>query len=526
MSTAAIERSERDSDASLRPGGPARYKWLIVAFTVGCVIIAAVSFAVIHWWPFTRSAVLRDLREAGDGQVSVRTFRETHFPSPGCVLEGVVLHHGNAEVMTIDRLTIRGTYTGILAQHVSKITAEGLHVTIPPFGSSNAAFKTHRSKIVVDEIVANNSILEFRRNDPQAEPVRFDIHEASLKDVGWKAPLTYKIRLHSPQPPGEIAADGKFGVWNESDPGNTPVSGHYKLEHADLGAFEGISGELSSTGQFEGKLSHMDVSGETETPNFEVKEGGHPVALKTKLSAWVDGTRGDTFLTRVDGDFLKTHIVAEGSIAGLKDGKGKTATIEFKSSKARIEDLLRLFVKSERPPMSGGVVLQAHAVLPPGDEPFLKKVRLRGGFGISGGEFSVKTQQGVDKLSAGARGESEREKNDPETVLSGLKGQVDLVGGTAKFSGLTFNIPGAASRMNGSYNLITHKIDLRGQLQVDSKISNTTNGGKAFLLKMMEPFFKKKRKGQLVPVKISGTYEHPQFGLDLNDEKAEHVRAP
>ena len=248
--------------------------------------------------------------------------------------------------------------------------------------------------------------------------------------------------------------------------------------------------------------------------------------MKTQFTAYVDGTNGDTFLKRVDAGFLKTHLIAEGSIAGTPKQKGKTAIIEFKSSKARIEDLLRLFVKADRAPMSGSVILQAHTELPPGDEPFLKKVKLRGGFGISGGTFSNTTQEGVDKLSAGARGESDKEKTDPETVLSDLKGQVNLAGGNARFSGLTFNVPGAASRMDGTYNLISHKIDLRGQLQVDSKISNTTSGGKAFLLKMMEPFFKKKRKGEIVPVKISGTYERPQFGLDLNDEKAEHVRAP
>jgi hypothetical protein len=43
---------------------------------------------------------------------------------------------------------------------------------------------------------------------------------------------------------------------------------------------------------------------------------------------------------------------------------------------------------------------------------------------------------------------------------------------------------------------------------------------------MMEPFFKKKRKSEVVPVRISGTYEHPSFGLDLKDEKAQKVPAP
>ena len=62
-----------------------------------------------------------------------------------------------------------------------------------------------------------------------------------------------------------------------------------------------------------------------------------------------------------------------------------------------------------------------------------------------------------------------------------------------------------------------------GQLQVDSKISNTTGGTKSFFLKIMEPFFKKKKKGEIVPVRISGTYGHPSFGLSLNDKKAQTV---
>ena len=62
-----------------------------------------------------------------------------------------------------------------------------------------------------------------------------------------------------------------------------------------------------------------------------------------------------------------------------------------------------------------------------------------------------------------------------------------------------------------------------GQLQVDSKISNTTSGTKSFFLKIMEPFFKKKKKGEIVPVRISGTYGHPSFGLSLNDKKAQTV---
>jgi hypothetical protein len=520
---------------------------LTIALASLCIFLAAFAFAIHHWWPFTKSAVIEDLRQASDSEVTVRSFHETQFPFPGCVLEGVSFYHANDKsrpIISIDRLTIRGTYTGILAQHVSKITAEGMHVSIPAFGTSQK-LQTHQSKITIDEIVANGATVEFARNDPADKPVRFDIYEATLKNVGWSGPMTYKIKVRNPAPPGDVSAEGKFGVWNESDPGSTPISGDYRFEHADLGVFGGIGGQLSSTGKFGGKLAHIDISGETQTPDFVVDSGGHPVSLTTKFSAYVDAITGDTFLNHVDADFLKTHLVAQGSIAKSAHGEGKTALIEFRSGHARIEDLLRLFVKANRAPMSGNITLQAQTELPAGEEPFFKKLKLRGSFGISGGTFSESTQESVDKLSAGASGKKEpgenrdkgkdkdrakqetgKEETDPETVLTDLKGQVNLSAGTAKFTNLTFNVPGAASRMDGTYNLLNRKIDLRGQLQVDSKISNTTTGGKAFLLKMIDPFFKKKREGEIVPVRISGTYDHPQFGLDIKDKKAETVPAP
>jgi hypothetical protein len=179
---------------------------------------------------------------------------------------------------------------------------------------------------------------------------------------------------------------------------------------------------------------------------------------------------------------------------------------------------------------------------------------LHGRFGITEGMFSKpSTQEDVDKLSAGARGEKEKDKkedrnakdeakndeaknkddkdkdkdrSDPETVLTDLNGQANLLGGVARFSDLSFGVPGSTARLHGTYDLIDHKIDLRGRMQVDTQISNTSSGTKAFLLKVMEPFFKKKRKGEIVPIRIAGTYEHPTFGLDLDDKNAQKVPPP
>jgi hypothetical protein len=289
--------------------------------------------------------------------------------------------------------------------------------------------------------------------------------------------------------------------------------------------YDGIAGKLSSSGKFSGPLEHIDISGTTDVPDFEVTSAGHPVHLTTKFDAYVDGMHGDTFLKRVDADFGKTHVVAEGSIARSSNGISKTALLDFSGSQASIDDLLRLFVQAKRPPMSGSVTLRAHVEVPPGDDQFLKKLKLQGHFGIQAGAFSnPSTQKGVDQLSAGARGQ--KDPPDPETVLTDLTGQVDTIDGVAKFADLSFGVPGASARMHGTYNLLNYKIDLHGQMWVDSKISNTEKGGKALLLKMIEPFFKKKKKGEIVPVRISGNYQHPSFGLDMNDKKAQKVPTP
>jgi limonene-1,2-epoxide hydrolase len=311
-------------------------------------------------------------------------------------------------------------------------------------------------------------------------------------------------------------------VWRKDDPGTTPLSGEYTFDHADLGVYRGIAGILTSKGKFNGPLKHIDIEGFTDIPDFEVTSSGHLVELITQFSAYVDARHGDTFLQRVDAHFSRTHVVAEGSIAGIRGRKGKTALLTLTSQQGRIEDVLGLFVKESRAPMSGKLALKAKVEIPSGNEPFLDRVKLQGGFGIDEGTFTKPDRQKeINKLSAGARGESKEEKEDPETVLSDLKGRVKLEKGTADFSDLSFGIPGALAHMHGKYSIITHKVDLHGTMQVESKISNTSTGVKALLLKVMDPIFKKKRKGEIVPVHIGGTYEHPQYGLDVGNQNAQ-----
>jgi hypothetical protein len=490
---------------------------LIVAGILVCIVVCLAVFWN-RFWPFTEKAIVEDLAEASDSTVTVRSAHRTYFPHPGCVVEGIEFKHGPDKwtLITIDKLVIEGSYTGILSKHVPRIRAEGGHVFVPPLGS-NVTFKTQHSNLIVEELVADGVMIDFASKDPNKKPLRFDVHEGVLHNVQWGSAIEYDLKFHNPEPPGEIATRGKFGVWTEGKGAETPISGEYTFERADLGVYGGVAGLLDSNGKYGGVLKHIDISGTTDVPNFEVTSGGHKVKLVTQYSAYVDGIHGDTFLKSVDGHFGRTDLSVEGSIARVKGRKSKTALLDLSSRRGRIEDILGLFVSAPRAPMSGPISLRAKVEIPPGDERFLKKVKLSGAFGIGNGTFAKpKTQKDVNELSAGARGEKMEEA---ETVLTDLKGEVALIGGIARFSNLSFGIPGAKARMHGTYNLLNEKIDLHGFMRVDTKISKTTTGVKSLFLKMMDPFFKKKRKGEVVPVHIGGTYDHPQFGLDLNQQQ-------
>jgi hypothetical protein len=491
----------------------------IVALGVVLVLLAVGVALWLRYSPFAQSSVIRNLQEASDSQVTVRSFREVHFPFPGCVLEGLTFRHGkatNPPLITIERLTVRASYLGMLRMHVAKVTAEGMRITVAPFGE-NEPVHTIPSKNYYDEIVADGAVLKFMPEDPTEKPVQFDIHEATLRDVSWSGPLEYKVAVHNPLPPGEIKAEGKFGVWQEGNAGDTPLSGDYTFDKADLGVYEGIAGTLSSKGKFGGKLKHIDIAGNIDIPDFEVQHAHHEVRVQADFTAYVDGVRGDTYLQRVDARFKKTRVIGSGSVAGIPGRKGKTALLQVSTQHGRIEDMLGLFASDPRAPMSGPASIRAKVEIPTSDEPFLKKVKIDGNFGVDDGTFTKpETQTDVNQLSAGARGDKKDEAVD---VVSDLKGHATVVGGTATFSDLSFGIPGAAAKMHGTYSLITHKVDLRGTMQVDSKISDTTTGMKSMVLKLMDPFFKKrKKKGEIVPVHIGGTYDKPTFGLDLGDQ--------
>src|SRR5262249_11543989 len=183
---------------------------------------------------------------------------------------------------TIQKLTVLITLVGMLRKHIAMVRDEWMQIFIP---SQDQEKFNSSSQMVIDELIANGASLKFGR---KSQPLEFSIHSGDLKNVGGKDSALFHVRLSNPEPPGDIEASGNFGPWKPGDAGQTPVSGHYTFQGADLSVFKGIAGILSSKGRFNGVLGQMTVEGSTDTPKFTVSSGRHKSELKNQFKALVN----------------------------------------------------------------------------------------------------------------------------------------------------------------------------------------------------------------------------------------------
>jgi len=246
-----------------------------------------------------------------------------------------------------------------------------------------------------------------------------------------------------------------------------------------------------------------------------VDVGGQPVPLKTRFTAVVDGSDGDTYLRKVDASFLETSMTAHGAVIGLEGVQGRRIEVDVDMQKGRIEDLLRLAVQSEKPILLGAARLQAKLVIPPEKKKVIDKMQLRGVFVLSKAKF---TDTGVQTKLTGLsrRGQGLTNGEEIADVLSNLRGHFVMENAVVQFSSLTFSVPGAAVELAGRYGLRSEIIDFKGKLKMQATLSQVAGGGvKGFFLKAFDRFFKKPGSGMVLPIKISGTRKSPKFGLDM-----------
>ncbi len=516
-----------------RPG--AHWRWFGGIALVLIVVFGAASIAISRAEPILRVAVIETLSTRFKSKVELDAFHVSLLKGLQVSGDGLRIfgdtdpnNHepGIQPIINVAEFQFRMGIWAFLhtPMRVDTVYLKGMQLNLPPREHSDEMKKIEphggKIKIVVDRFVCDNAQLIVNTLKPGKLPLEFDIESLKMTTIGPGLPLHFDANLTNPKPVGNVLSSGSFGPWQVDSPRDTPVSGTYSFNHADLGTIKGIGGILSSTGKYAGILDQIVVDGVTDTPDFRVATSGRTVPLHTDFHAIVDGTSGDTYLQPVEAKLLTSWLTANGSVVRTKDPQGHHVQLDVVIEKGKIEDLLKLAVRTDPPIMTGAVRLKTKFDLPPGEPDVANRLKLSGNFEVSGAHFTNdKIQEKIDALSMRSQGKPKLAKdNIPDNVQSDLTGTFGLDDGLISFSQLEFRIPGTRVDLTGTYSLDGNQFDFHGKARMDAKLSQMVTGWKSILLKPADPFFSKNGAGTEIPVKITGTKSEPHFGTDFGHD--------
>ena len=496
----------------------------IAGLSAAALIIALVTggiFAARSAKPWVRNRIIEALKENYASGLEVQSLDFTLFPTASITGRGLILrHHGDTTVpplVAVERFTAETGFRDLFAHplRIRQVRLTGLQIHVET-GHHNAGSEStlsrKRTALVIDEVIADGTRLETIPNAPGKAPLVWDIKKLTLHDTGADRPMSFRATLTNAKPPGDIHTEGSFGPWQREQPRLTPVSGAYSFRDADLGAFPGLSGILSSDGKYKGVLERIEVEGNTDIPKFELRVSRNPVHLITKFQALVDGTDGTTRLQAVQARFGRSSLTARGIVDTTPGIPGNVISLDITVPRSRLEDILRLGVRG-KPPLTGLASFHTRLLLPPGNNDISERLRLDGAFDVEHAQFSnPESQQKLDEMSLKTQGKKKSEGEEP--VASDFKGRFQLRNGVMQFNGLSFAIPGVNIALDGTYGLTNEQLDFHGIARTKARLSQMTSGIKSILLKPIDPFFAKQGAGAVLHVQVTGTRESPQFGRD------------
>jgi len=415
-----------------------------------------------------------------------------------------------------------GPYSA-LRKHIDTVHLGGLKIVVPPgeakkalphADSSGTSDGSHESRIVVNHLETHDADLTILRHKATDAPLVFKIHSLNMDGVGFGREIDFVASLTNPIPEGEVDTKGAIGPWPGSDVWNLPVRGQYKFSRANLGTIEGIQGILTSDGQYQGQLTQITVTGRSETPEFNLDLGGKPVPLTATFTCVVDASDGTTRLQPVEAKLFNTPVHAEGIIANLPGPGNHLIDLKVTINDGRIEDILRLVTDAPKPVLTGDVTVRTTVKIPPGKERLGNRIQLNGQFGLDEARFTdAQIQTKLQELSRRSQGKDEGEAI--ARVMTSLSGSFELTHGVLMLRRLSFHVPGARVDLSGTYATHDGALNLEGTLKMQATVSQAVGGFKSIFLKPFDALFKHDGAGAVVPIKITGTRNNPQFGIEL-----------
>lgn len=512
---------------------------------IAAVLLGIATAGFLVWasrsTPYVRDHIIAALNAHFSSRVEADDLQIGVFPRPFVSGQGLRLRYkGRTDVpplIAIGAFEASANVAGLMGTpvHLKHVMLDRLDIRVPPGGLNPNSPRTPRehhhdaddltqavatsgqqtSPLLFDEFVARSARLEVGTSKAGRLPRVWDIEDLIIRDYGKKDGGQFHAGLINPIPRGRIDTDGRFGPWNGDDPGLTPVQGDYTFSNANLDVIDGIGGILSSTGRYHGVLERLDVEGQTTTPDFSIDASGQKVPLTTRFQAVVDGTNGDTRLDRVDATLGKTTILASGAVVRTEQEKGRKVALDVKIVQGRIEDLLRLAVKSTRPLLVGKINVDTKFLLPAGKGKVENRLQLDGRFTLAQAKFTnVDIQKKITMLSQKGRGQ-EHGDGTGESVVSDLRGRFALKNASLTFSELAFGVPGAKVELAGTYDLHGESMDFSGYLLTDASLADMTSGIKSVFARLAQPLFRRQGGGSKLPIRISGNRANPSFKLDI-----------
>ncbi|MEO8677982.1 MAG: hypothetical protein ABI665_02990 [Vicinamibacterales bacterium] len=494
------------------------------------LLVLALSFAgaaVYAGWqagPRLHAHIIQVISTSLESEVELGNTTITWFPPRLRAEQLTVRHHGRRDVpplIVLSSFTAKLSFTNLWNKTIDHVVVDGLEINIPPRQGAEPRIphpkgdgKPGGSGLYIRQITAQNArIAVIPRNEHKNARV-WDVHSLVMHDIRPDRPATFEAALINPIPYGLIEAKGDFGPWDSDEPSETPLGGAYVFA-ADLGTIKGLGGHLDAKGVMKGVLDHIETEGQTSTDEFRLTSlDGQSLPLKTTYRAVVDGTKGDVELREVEVTLGRSRLHARGTIEGTKGVKGKRVVLNVQSQALDLSDTLRLVMKPDRPLARGSLIVDAAFDLPQGDADVLDRLELDGSVRAEHLRFTDDAiQEKVDTLSR--KGQGHPEDLTIDAMASTAHSKFTLSKSRFTFKDLTLEVEGATVGLNGTYELGPKRLDLAGTLKLKASASQTMTGYKTWLLKPFDPLFRKQGAGTLLAIKIQGTSDHPEVGIDI-----------
>jgi hypothetical protein len=514
-----------------KPRHRTAWVWGISIFLLLCAGGSIVAFRMVikRARPILKGRVIETLSARFKGNVELDTFEVSVGSGLNVSGSGLRIYAPDAlmaagvtaPLIAVKELSFRAALRGLFLKptYIDTVYVRGLAINVPPremrgASAGQASRRLGKVQIKVNQIICEDSLLTIGTAKPDKDPKIFELKHIVLHDVGPNASWPFDAFLTNPVPAGEIHTNGTFGPWDTDSPGDTGVNGKYTFERADLNTIKGIAGILQSAGTFGGELDRIAVQGQTEVPDFSLDTANHPMPLTTHFEAIVDGTSGDTLLSRVDAVLGSSKFSCKGAIVNEK-GKGHHIGLDVDVPAGRIADFLRLAVKSEPPAMTGIVSLKSTLEIRPGKERVIKKMRMKGTFALQGIHFTdPDIEDKVDVMSLRAQGKTSDIGPGAPDVKSKMTGDFEMRDNKLTFRNLDYSLPGGEVQLAGAYALEGREYDFTGKVRTDARLSQmVASKWKSILLKPVDPFFHKNGAGAEIPIHVSGANGKPKVGV-------------